>query len=76
MCLYSNGVLTKVMFKIPPYCTFLSNSSQKKMIFEANHESHIEKLEEFFHNKRVFESEMKSIQKLERKSIVSFPALF
>jgi hypothetical protein len=58
------------MFRIPPYCTYLSNSSQKKLIFEANHESHIEKLEEFFNKKRVLQAEMKSIQKLARKSWV------
>jgi hypothetical protein len=58
------------MFRIPPYCTYLSNSSQKKMIFETNHESHIEKLEEFFNRRRVFQAEMKSIQKLARKSVV------
>jgi hypothetical protein len=49
------------MFRIPPYCTFLSNSSQTKMIYEANQESHIEKLEEFFNKKRVYQAEMKSI---------------
>ena len=58
------------MFRIPPYCTYLSNSSQKKMIFETNYESHIEKLEEFFNRRRVFQAEMKSIQKLARKSVV------
>jgi len=45
------------------------------MIYEANHESHIEKLEEFFNKKRVYQAEMKSIQKLARKSKVRRPAL-
>lgn len=31
------------------------------MIYEANHDSHIEKLEEFFNKKRVYAAEMKSI---------------
>jgi hypothetical protein len=31
------------------------------MIYEANQESHIEKLEEFFNKKRVYQAEMKSI---------------
>lgn len=49
------------MFRIPPFCTFLSHTSQKKMIYDANHESHIEKLEDFFNKKKIFKAEMKAI---------------
>jgi len=38
------------------------------MIYEANHESHIEKLEDFFNKKKVFLAEMKAIQRLARRS--------
>jgi hypothetical protein len=58
------------MFRIPPFCTFLTASSQHKMIYEANHESHIEKLEDFFNKKKIFRAEMKAIQKLSQRSKV------
>lgn len=56
------------MFRIPPFCTFFTRSSQKRMIYEANHDSHIEKLEDFFNKKKIFKAEMKAIQRLSRRS--------
>ena len=64
---YKNS-LSKVMFRIPPFCTFFTRSSQKRMIYEANHDSHIEKLEDFFNKKKIFKAEMKAIQRLSRRS--------
>jgi superfamily I DNA and/or RNA helicase len=64
---YKNA-LSKVMFRIPPFCTFLSHTSQHRMIYEANHESHVEKLEDFFNKKKIFKAEMKAIQRLSRRS--------
>ncbi len=55
------GKLSRVMFRIPPFCTYFTRSSQRKMIYEANHESHIEKLEDFFNKKKIFRAEMKAI---------------
>lgn len=64
---YKNS-LSKVMFRIPPFCTFLSWTSQHKMIYEADHDSHVEKLEDFFNKKKIFKAEMKAIQRLSRRS--------
>lgn len=41
------------------------------MIYEANHESHIEKLEDFFNKRKTILAEMKAIQRLARRSKVS-----
>ena len=41
------------------------------MIYEANHESHIEKLEDFFNKRKIILAEMKAIQRLARRSKVS-----
>lgn len=63
-----NNSLSKVMFRIPPFCTFLSYSSQHRLIYEADHDSHVEKLEDFFNKKKIFKAEMKAIQRLSRRS--------
>jgi|LauGreDrversion4_2_1035121.scaffolds.fasta_scaffold31111_7 hypothetical protein len=59
------------MFKIPPYCMFLSGVSQHEIIYQANKKSHIEKLKDFFKNRSIYEAEMKAIQRLSRRSAVS-----
>eukprot|EP00347_Sterkiella_histriomuscorum_P002968 403366109 len=66
------GKLVRVMFRIPPFCTFMGENSRKELIYAngINRESQTDKLEDFFSKLKIIKAEMKSLQGLQRKSRV------
>ncbi|CDW72551.1 inositol-triphosphate receptor [Stylonychia lemnae] len=62
------GKLVGIMFKIPSFCTFMSIKTKDEIAHDTTQTSQMDKLEDIFVKTQLIESEMKSVQRLARRS--------